>query len=563
MFDRYDSQINNINSFEWNISEENDSSNGVSLIHGILYEIDPTLEIVEAKYYSFYNNYRLYRYDNSEEKKSFLNLFFPKLKLISKDNINGFYLKSHKKGRMFVCDNYQKALHWYEILKKFCVQKYSLLNYTLLKELGRGSFSLVVLAKKFNDQNKYALKFFSKANLISKKSSFSNFVNEIKIVNTLNHPHVIKLNEILYNQKNFIMVLEYLSGGNLNDYLMENRPSETEIKSFSREFAKTMEYIHSKNIIHRDLKPENIVLSSLNDINSFKIIDFGLSTFYKPGEKINMKCGSLGYVAPEILQGDYYTQRVDLFSFGSILFFILTNQDLFIASSKKSLHYINKNCLHNIQQRLLNIHSYEVKDLIIQLIEKSSEKRISSFLEVKKHPWFSSNQNESSKLVCHNLNNQNSINKSVLSQSSFTNTPQPLNKNCQNQISGEKGINCKKIDSPKLEKYSTDSIDDIPEELSFIDAQELQNVKKEFLLNKSKNRIFKNVAKESKDLLNWMVNKSINGLHFNRYKVHLPTIEFNINLCKEGKIYKSPFRQSSLFYNCSLLKVKFKKSNNF
>ena len=151
-------------------------------------------------------------------------MFFPKLKLISKDNINGFYLKSHKKGRMFLCDNYQKALHWYEILKKFCVQKYSLLNYTLLKELGRGSFSLVVLAKKFNDQNKYALKFFSKANLISKKSSFSNFVNEIKIVNTLNHPHVIKLIEILYNQKNFIMVLEYLSGGNLNEYLMENRP---------------------------------------------------------------------------------------------------------------------------------------------------------------------------------------------------------------------------------------------------------------------------------------------------------------------------------------------------
>lgn len=90
------------------------------------------------------------------------------------------------------------------------------------------------------------------------------------------------------------------------------------------------QYIHKKNIMHRDLKLENIILKYKNDIDDIVVVDFGLSDFYNPkGTYIHTRCGTIGYVAPEILKDEPYNCMVDIFSLGVIMFTLLAQQSPF------------------------------------------------------------------------------------------------------------------------------------------------------------------------------------------------------------------------------------------
>ena len=95
-----------------------------------------------------------------------------------------------------------------------------------------------------------------------------------------------------------------------------------------RNFVSALQYLHSKNIVHRDLKPENLLLSSAKNNSDLKIADFGLATVFK-GEKLTLRCGSPGYVAPEVLQDKGYDCSSDMFSAGVIFYILLTGRALF------------------------------------------------------------------------------------------------------------------------------------------------------------------------------------------------------------------------------------------
>ena len=100
--------------------------------------------------------------------------------------------------------------------------------------------------------------------------------------------------------------------------------------------------MHSKNIVHRDLKPENMLFrDDTND--SLTIIDFGLSSTTKFG-KLKMKCGSPGYVAPEILNNHTYDTQVDIFSAGIILYILLTGKFVFNGKTYEEILLKNKEC---------------------------------------------------------------------------------------------------------------------------------------------------------------------------------------------------------------------------
>lgn len=86
-------------------------------------------------------------------------------------------------------------------------------------------------------------------------------------------------------------------------------------------------YIKERKVIHRDIKPENLILKDENDITNIVIADFGLADFYQEnGEYLFNKCGSLGYVAPEILQDKFYDYKVDIYSLGIVMFLLLTGE---------------------------------------------------------------------------------------------------------------------------------------------------------------------------------------------------------------------------------------------
>ena len=97
-----------------------------------------------------------------------------------------------------------------------------------------------------------------------------------------------------------------------------------------RNFLSALAYLHKKLIVHRDLKPENLILGSKENISDVKIADFGLATVLSHSEeKLKLRCGSPGYVSPELLRNEGYSCSADIFSAGVIFYVILTGRPLF------------------------------------------------------------------------------------------------------------------------------------------------------------------------------------------------------------------------------------------
>ena len=116
--------------------------------------------------------------------------------------------------------------------------------------------------------------------------------------------------------------MEYACGGELFDYIVqEDRLQEKEACRFYKQIVAGIEFLHSKGIAHRDLKPENLLLDKNKDL---KIVDFGLSNMYKPGETLKTACGSPCYAAPEMIAGKRYEGlKVDIWSSGVTLYAML------------------------------------------------------------------------------------------------------------------------------------------------------------------------------------------------------------------------------------------------
>ena len=154
-------------------------------------------------------------------------------------------------------------------------------------------------------------------------------LNEIEIMRAVDHENVIKLYEVYETEKSIYLVLELIQGKSLQEMLkkqvFKDDTSELKIINTIRSILEALSYLSSKGIMHRDLKPDNILLDKGEKV---KIVDFGLATFIDVPEYIFKKCGTPGYIAPEVFKFDSknastaYDGHCDAFSIGCILFYM-------------------------------------------------------------------------------------------------------------------------------------------------------------------------------------------------------------------------------------------------
>ena len=143
----------------------------------------------------------------------------------------------------------------------------------------------------------------------------------------LNHPNIIKLYQVFESDHSIYLILDLIDGGNLFNRLAKRFDFEEKHISIAlKKIISAVLYLHENDIMHRDLKPQNILIKSqLNDFD-IKIVDFGLSCYIKEENPIYLRCGTPGYVAPEILNSkdDWktYSEKCDVFSIG-VLFYIM------------------------------------------------------------------------------------------------------------------------------------------------------------------------------------------------------------------------------------------------
>jgi len=229
--------------------------------------------------------------------------------------------------------------------------------------------------------HKVAVKILNKAK-IKQLGMEEKVQREINILHLCTHPHIIRLYEVIDTPTDIFLVNEYVSGGELFDYIVsKGRLSADEARNFFHQIVSGVEYCHFQKIVHRDLKPENLLLDSNLNI---KIADFGLSNIMRDGDFLRTSCGSPNYAAPEVISGHLYAgPEVDVWSCGVILYALLCGSLPFDDESIPNLFKKIKSGMYSLPSHLSQL----ARNLIPRMLEVDPMKRI-TIPEIRLHPWF-------------------------------------------------------------------------------------------------------------------------------------------------------------------------------
>ncbi|KAI9249042.1 kinase-like domain-containing protein [Sporodiniella umbellata] len=251
-------------------------------------------------------------------------------------------------------------------------------QFCIKKRIGSGPCSQVYVAQNKQDSRLYAIKAIDKQAMVS-EAQRRHVRDEKHVLATTDHPHLVKLWGTFQNNQHLFLVTEYLAGGELSRLLRTHQKfSEDQARFYAAQVFLAIEYLHQQDIVYRDLKPENIVLDSYGHV---KLIDFGFS---KVLNDITLTlCGTPDYIAPEIIRARGYTKDVDWWSFGVLLFEMLTGLTPFSAENPLELY--ENILLCDIQWT--GSLSLSARDLITSLLQTKPKDRIQPNA-IKTHPWF-------------------------------------------------------------------------------------------------------------------------------------------------------------------------------
>eukprot|EP00359_Climacostomum_virens_P005883 CAMPEP_0204902644 /NCGR_PEP_ID=MMETSP1397-20131031/3790_1 /ASSEMBLY_ACC=CAM_ASM_000891 /TAXON_ID=49980 /ORGANISM="Climacostomum Climacostomum virens, Strain Stock W-24" /LENGTH=484 /DNA_ID=CAMNT_0052071179 /DNA_START=2503 /DNA_END=3957 /DNA_ORIENTATION=- len=210
---------------------------------------------------------------------------------------------------------------------QFVVKRYDNIEavYILERELGRGSFGKVTLARHKETGMIRAVKTIGK----SPKdfgASMAKFCEEVEILKRIDHPNVIKIYEFYEDERSIHLATEYVDGGPLYELIVEVKKVPEQVAAhIIKQLLGAMLYCHSNHIVHRDLKLENILLDEKSFNANLKVIDFGLSTLISTNQRLTQCLGSAYYMAPEVFEGDY-DEKCDIWSCGVLMYIILSGK---------------------------------------------------------------------------------------------------------------------------------------------------------------------------------------------------------------------------------------------
>lgn len=230
-------------------------------------------------------------------------------------------------------------------------------SYTVTDVLGQGAMGVVLYAQNEESEAEAAIKLLA-PELATDDVSKERMAREAKALLSLKHPNIVSTYEFgsLENGRAYL-VLEYVSGENLDDYLLKNKTLPVDITiNMAMQIANAMQFAHDAGIIHRDLKPQNIMLNQKKGSLAVKILDFGIAKLTadrrrltKTGEVV----GSPIFMSPEQCQGKKFDNRSDIYSLGIVLFKCLTGRyphhgstlrDTFMMKTTKDCPKIEEFC---------------------------------------------------------------------------------------------------------------------------------------------------------------------------------------------------------------------------
>nr|BAJ96597.1 predicted protein [Hordeum vulgare subsp. vulgare] len=270
-------------------------------------------------------------------------------------------------------------------------------KYELGKEVGRGHFghtcSAVVKKGEYKGQT-VAVKIISKAKMTT-AISIEDVRREVKILKALSgHNNLVKFYDACEDALNVYIVMELCEGGELLDRILARggRYTEEDAKAIVVQILSVVAFCHLQGVVHRDLKPENFLFTTRDENAPMKLIDFGLSDFIRPDERLNDIVGSAYYVAPEVLHRSY-SMEADIWSIGVITYILLCGSRPFWARTESGIFRSVLRADPNLDDSPWPSVSAEAKDFVKRFLNKDYRKRMTA-VQALTHPWLRDDQRQ-------------------------------------------------------------------------------------------------------------------------------------------------------------------------
>ncbi|XP_064949153.1 CDPK-related kinase 5 [Musa acuminata AAA Group] len=274
--------------------------------------------------------------------------------------------------------------------KSFGFSKGFTSKYEIGEEVGRGHFGYTCTAKlKKGESNgqQVAVKVIPKAKMTT-AIAIEDVRREVKILRALTgHNNLVHFYDAYEDNDNVYIIMELCEGGELLDRILSRggKYSEDDAKAVMVQILNVVAFCHLQGVVHRDLKPENFLFTSKDENSQLKAIDFGLSDFVKPDERLNDIVGSAYYVAPEVLHRSYSTEA-DVWSIGVIAYILLCGSRPFWARTESGIFRAVLKADPSFTELPWPSLSPEAKDFVKRLLSKDPRRRMTAS-QALCHPW--------------------------------------------------------------------------------------------------------------------------------------------------------------------------------
>jgi serine/threonine protein kinase len=262
--------------------------------------------------------------------------------------------------------------------------------YDICEPLGTGAFGVVHRAVEKSTGRNFVAKFINTPYPLDKNT----VKNEINMMNQLHHPKLLNLHDAFEDQHEMVMVLEYLSGGELFDQVADEdyKMTEAEVIHYMRQVCEGLQHMHEQNIVHLDIKPENVMCVTKKS-RDVKLIDFGLSAKLDPEQIVKVSTATAEFAAPEVADHEPVGFYTDMWAVGVLGYILLSGLSPFAGGDDQDTLENVRKCDWKFDDDAFKGISEHAKDFIKKLLVKVPQRRL-TIHEALEHPWLANDHPE-------------------------------------------------------------------------------------------------------------------------------------------------------------------------
>ena len=372
--------------------------------------------IVE-RYFCLQGSYLMYKNSQSSSKISavmnikYAKLSLPDLEDIEEQNpnfkVDSFALKLSKgsKYSLLFARNKAEFEQWVAALTKLVVRTDIHSRFSVERQIGSGAFAQVFQAKEKSTGVDFAVKGFNKTSVLQNPNGKASLWKEIEILRSISgKKNIITLHEVHETKNSIYLIMDLVEGRDLLSLIRNSEITLDMIREIAYGILAGLEALSQDNIFHRDIKPANIMLRKTRDVtvNDVVIVDFGLAASSQDTKFIFKRCGTPGYIAPELISLKNVEKnfsiplKSDVYSVGVVLYYLCTKEPLFDKSDFDCKMVLKANLQSRVvfPKEKFDSLGPQIVDLLVNLLQPSPEKRY-TIRQALNHPLFNLFKEES------------------------------------------------------------------------------------------------------------------------------------------------------------------------